>query len=152
MQEQGQRIDLVVVLCGLNDFKHAYTSWRRTASGFRHELRELVAAIQQEAGVDCTVVLPAIPVQHAPVFSGVWPLQPLLAHLAGLWDEQKEALHDHARRIAFVRNASDPGGYATPDYWAVDGIHPNDEGYRLWGEHIAQAIVRQALLGAATAP
>ena len=31
-------------------------------------------------------------------------------------------------------------------YWARDGIHPNDKGYTVWGEHIAQGIVRQALL------
>ena len=31
--------------------------------------------------------------------------------------------------------------------WASDGIHPNDEGYRIWGEHIGMSIVRQALLG-----
>ena len=31
-------------------------------------------------------------------------------------------------------------------YWAADGIHPSDEGYRVWGEYIAQNIVRQAPL------
>ena len=33
-----------------------------------------------------------------------------------------------------------------PRYWAVDGVHPSDEGYGVWGEHIARSIMRQALL------
>ena len=33
-------------------------------------------------------------------------------------------------------------------YWARDGIHPNNKGYTVWGEHIAQGIVVQGLLGA----
>lgn len=38
-QGKGGSIDCVVVVCGLNDFKRAYTSLRHTASGFRSELR-----------------------------------------------------------------------------------------------------------------
>ena len=36
-------------------------------------------------------------------------------------------------------------------YWADDGIHPSDEGYRVWGEHIGMSMLKQALLGAAVA-
>ena len=32
-----------------------------------------------------------------------------------------------------------------------DGVHPNDEGYKVWGEHIASCIMRQALLSPAAA-
>ena len=35
--------------------------------------------------------------------------------------------------------------------WAKDGIHPNDEGYRIWGEYIGSYILRQALLQAPVA-
>ena len=31
--------------------------------------------------------------------------------------------------------------WASARYWAADGIHPNDEGYRIWGEHIAQGVL-----------
>ena len=131
-----------------------------------------MASIHAETGVGCTVVLPALPVHHAPVFSrawlslslsrtlilnqvhhapvfsGVWPLRPMLGWLSGLWDEQKEALHDRARRVSFVRNAVDDadGPWSKRSNWAVDGIHPNDEGYKIWGEHIGRSIMRQALL------
>jgi len=207
-QEGGDRIDLVVVVCGLNDFKRAYQGVGRTASSFRATLSEFVAAIHLETGVECTVVLPALPVHLAPVFAGDMPgpyaARLLLANVAALWDEQKVALtrrweqEDHrlkealasrlrqaadaidggdgqqamgavmsahadacvvsggassgggGGRISFVRNNSpaDDAWWSEREYWARDGIHPSNKGYAVWGEHIAQSIVRQALLEA----
>jgi len=40
-----------------------------------------------------------------------------------------------------VRNAERDEWWSAKQYWAVDGIHPNDEGYRIWGEHIADGIL-----------
>ena len=102
----------------------------------------LVDAIQHAAGPDCVVVLPALPVHRAPVFGGMWPLQPALQRLAGLWDEQKRALAQGRPRVSFVRNAEGTEWWTAKTYWAADGIHPNDEGYRIWGEHIAQSVAR----------
>lgn len=154
-QAAGDRIDLVVVICGLNDFKYAYQGLGRTASGFRATLSSLVDSIHQETGKGCPVVLPALPITYAPVFGGDWPvtvtMRMLLANIAALWDEQKEALcklPNMGGRISFVRNqpAEDAAFWHEVQYWARDGIHPNDKGYTVWGEHIAQGIVRQALL------
>ena len=150
-QERGGTIDMVVVVCGLNDFKHAYTSLRRTASGFKGELSSFVEALHEETGVHCTVVLPALPVHHAPVFSGTWPFRPLITTLASWWDDQKAALAERAsalaaRRICFVHNATNDAWWARKRYWAADGVHPNDEGYQVWGEHIGKSILTQALL------
>ena len=156
----GQPIDVVVVVCGLNDFKNAYQGATKTATHFRAALSDFVAAIQSHAGVECAVVLPALPVHRAPVFGGVWPLQPFLEKLAGLWDEQKRSLAAEnaaararvesgvratLRRIFFVGGEDDeiPEWWAAREYWAEDGIHPNDAGYRIWGEHIAESITRQ---------
>ena len=49
------------------------------------------------------------------------------------------------RRIFFVGGEDDeiPEWWAAREYWAEDGIHPNDAGYRIWGEHIAESITRQ---------
>lgn len=94
----------------------------------------------QVAGKQCTVVLPALPVHRAPVFGGMWPLQQLVPMLAGLWDEQKRAIAERVRRVCFVNNADGTEWWEAPRYWAQDGIHPNDEGYRIWGEHIAHAL------------
>lgn len=145
--EGGQHVDVVVVVCGLNDFKHAYMSSRNTVASFRHDLSDFVQAIQQETGVQSTIVLPALPVHRAPVFDGIWPVQPMVAHLAGWWDQEKERLAAHVRKVAFVRNAEADEWWCQRKYWAADGIHPNDEGYRIWGEHIGQSIAQQLFTG-----
>ena len=72
----------------------------------------------------------------------MWPLQPFLETLAGLWDEQKRALAQGVRRVSFVNHVEGDEWWAADRYWAADGIHPNDEGYRVWGEHIAQAVTQ----------
>ena len=113
------------------------------------------------------MVLPALPVHHAPVFNGTWPFRPLITTLASWWDDQKQALADATARlttaphaaaragappdgkICFVRNATNDGWWSGRRYWASDGIHPNDEGYRVWGEHIGSSILKEALLPAA---
>jgi len=138
----GQHVDAVVVICGLNDLKKAYRSSANTAGAFHHDLGQLVSALQHTTGVQCTVVLPALPVHRAPVFEGIWPLTSFLGRLAGLWDEQKNLVSQHVRRVCFVRNAECDEWWAGKQYWATDGIHPNDAGYRIWGEHIAQSIAQ----------
>ena len=124
-----------------------------------------MTCLQAETGVGCAIVLPALPVHHAPVFAGDWPVQracrAVLGALAARWDEQKAALAEAsertasraassraAMRVSFVRNksAAEDAEWAQVRYWARDGIHPNDAGYTIWGEHIAQGIMRQALL------
>ena len=95
----GQHVDVVVVICGLNDVKKAYRSSANTAASFHHDLGQLVSALQLATGVQCTVVLPALPVHRAPVFEGIWPLTSFLGRLAGLWDEQK-------KRLSFLREVA----------------------------------------------
>jgi len=155
-QEAGGQIDLVVVICGLNDYKYAYQGAGRTALGFKQTLSDFVAALHHETGVGCTVVLPALPVQHAPVFSGDMPVsvgcRMLLAHVGSRWDAQKEALARSAGRISgrisFVENKDENGeNWSAERYWARDRIHPSNLGYTVWGEHIAECIMHQGLMG-----
>ncbi len=76
MQARDQQIDLVVVLCGLNDFKHAYTSTRRTASGFREELSDFVGVRPLSwLRPSCSHLMPAL-LAH-PLF-GLHPSRALL--------------------------------------------------------------------------
>lgn len=160
-EEGGQRIDMVVLICGLPDFKQAFTgasvrdvgARRQGPGGFRYDLGAFVDDIHHTVGVQCAVVLPALNVNKAPVFDGLWPLTPLVARIATLWDDQKQRLveelqhtaRDGGRRVAFVPPGEEDW-WSLPRYWAVDGIHPNDEGQRIWGEHIAAHIVRRHLL------
>mmetsp|Transcript_4058 Transcript_4058/g.6772 ORF Transcript_4058/g.6772 Transcript_4058/m.6772 type:complete len:335 (+) Transcript_4058:35-1039(+) len=142
----GQHIDVVVIVCGLNDFKSAYHSLQNTAEDFRLQLSDVVAQVQQQTGVHCTVVLPALPVHRAPVFQNVQPLLSFTSHLAALWDEQKFLISKSLpRRVCFVKNAQEDDWYSASKYWAIDGIHPSDEGYRVWGEHIGTSIVDHLL-------
>uniref|UniRef100_A0A7S3BQ24 SGNH hydrolase-type esterase domain-containing protein n=1 Tax=Haptolina ericina TaxID=156174 RepID=A0A7S3BQ24_9EUKA len=85
-------------------------------------------------------------VHRAPVFNGIWPLQPMLTKLASWWDQEKEDLAQHVRGVSFVRHAEKDETYSHPMYWASDGIHPNDLGYRIWGEHIGLSILKEVLL------
>ena len=141
----GERFDAVVVVVGLNDIKKAYRGAQFTAGSFRNELEDLVRTIQQAAGEQCLVVLPALPVHRAPVFDRMQPLQSFLHSLAGLWDDQKRALAHCLPRVRFVQNAEGTEWWTADCYWAADGIHPNDEGYRIWGEHIAQSVAQGLL-------
>ena len=167
-QARGGTVDMVVVVVGLNDFKQAYQSLpmgslRRTAIGFKSELDAFVSALHAETGVHTTVVLPALPLHMAPVFTDVYPLKPLLMQLAHWYDEKKRLLAESScargaalqrgggssqvsSRVCFVDDGSADGDRWGASIWAKDGIHPNEEGYRIWGEHIAKSIVKQALL------
>ena len=77
--------------------------------------------------------------------------------VASWWDDQKVALAERAhalqskiqgKRICFhgKEEDEDDSWWGRKRYWAADGIHPNDEGYRIWGEHIGAGIIKQALL------
>ena len=44
----------------------------------------------------------------------MWPLQPFLETLAGLWDEQKRALAQGVRRVSFVNHAEGD------EWWAAE--------------------------------
>ena len=57
-------------------------------------------ALHAETGVQCTVVLPALPVSHAPVFSNAWPARPVISTLSRWWDDQKAALAERAAELA----------------------------------------------------
>ena len=69
-----------------------------------------------------------------------------LGGLVGLWDAQKADLASRDRGVCYVRHADHDEWWADTRYWADDGIHPNDAGYRVWGEHIGRSILRHVEL------
>ena len=36
------------------------------------------------------------------------------------------------------------GRWSDRRWWSDDGVHPNDDGYRVWGEHIGRGILHHA--------
>ncbi|KAJ8611993.1 hypothetical protein CTAYLR_004406 [Chrysophaeum taylorii] len=142
-QGDAKKYDVVVVMCGLNDFKHLARGQVRTPWAFRDELTQFLAEIKHTCGDSARVVLPALPVGLA---SFREPLRSYVIFIANQWDQQKQLLAQKSRqlldkqRILFV-DAVRPSP-DTPDqtFVASDGVHPNEAGYELWARHIAKAL------------
>jgi len=149
----GERVDAVIVLCGLNDIKSCFlhvNPWRNPGS-FRRSLHELVDAIHDVAGTQCAVLLPAMPIDSSPRFNRFWPLSSLVARSSAAWEQQKQMLAEQA--------GTDPQAHSRPlvsfqekpsavpaKYFSEDGMHPNDLGYAAWAEYIAQHLLQRCLL------
>ena len=90
-------------------------------------------------------MLPALPLHWTTAFSQ--PLRTVILALAETWDEQKRLLA--ARRAGAVASSARPGLVhfveVPPDdrgggILARDGVHPNESGYELWADHIAESL------------
>lgn len=136
--------DAVVLMCGINDAKHSIVG--RTSSDFRNELRELVREVRDVVGDRCVVVLPATPLDAATLFPP--PLAWVATRMNDLWDAQKAHVSEIADNVLFVskpgvdalraRVAKETGRVAhNISLICRDGIHPNDDGYAAWAQHIA---------------
>lgn len=127
----------VVLLCGLNDFKHAHVA---TTAAFRQALRDLCADIRALVGPQTLLVLPALPIEGAARFPA--PLRWLVSAQASRFDAQKRLLAEGPdSNCLFVAPPAVPTSWAEAvRLLSADGVHPNCEGYRLWAEHIADAV------------
>ena len=111
-------IDAVVLMCGVNDFKHALSG--RTAVSFHADLVACVdevslflfirmgnvndvffkLKIKSVVGSDCWVILPGMPMQLATIFPP--PLSYLAVYASTVWDEQKRKMCHELARVRFV--------------------------------------------------
>ena len=143
----SSRIDAVVLMCGVNDFKHALTG-RQSPAAFHADLIRCVDDIKRALGDDVWVILPGMPMQLATIFPP--PLRYLAVHASDAWDAQKRKLCDAAARVRFVPSPSSEAMQSAAGAGvamvAVDGIHPNDAGYGAWAHHIAKSVA-PVLLG-----
>eukprot|EP00301_Raphidiophrys_heterophryoidea_P010043 c15076_g1_i1.p1 GENE.c15076_g1_i1~~c15076_g1_i1.p1 ORF type:complete len:464 (-),score=96.57 c15076_g1_i1:101-1492(-) len=109
----GAPYDVVVVIAGLNDTKHAALPWlwrsRNDGSapvggpaGFERELQGLVRMIQHNTNHHAAVVLPALPVNFSP-FLSLQPLATFLHPILSLWDRKKESLASRFPNVHFVK-------------------------------------------------
>jgi len=140
--QAGERLDAVVIICGLNDIKscflHAQPS--KHPGSYRRDLHELVAGIKELAGEQCLVLLPAVPLECTPRFTSHWPLSSFIKGAAALWEGQKRSLVQQLsseEHVAFVPAPESIPGEA----FCEDGMHPNDSGYALLAEHLARSLV-----------
>lgn len=163
----GERIDAVVVMTGLNDIKECFL-WMQPSNHplhFRAGLEQLCASVREMAGAQCKLLIPATPMHIAPRFADLWPLSAAVRGVTWMWESQKRALADEASR-ELGGGAGGPGGGEAPSaadrdavgavgfleapptlaersMYAADGMHPNDAGYAVWAELIAQKLARQ---------
>ncbi len=128
---QGQ-ISTVVIMCGLNDYKNLIVE-SRLPSEFRANLKDLISQVRDIIGKEVRVIVPGIPVNHAPLFKKMFPFNLALYSIAKEWDRQKQILAQEEENVVFI---DEPPEY-TPADWAVDGVHPSARGYKEWANHIA---------------
>mmetsp|Transcript_21723 Transcript_21723/g.38553 ORF Transcript_21723/g.38553 Transcript_21723/m.38553 type:complete len:303 (-) Transcript_21723:85-993(-) len=130
------KVSAVVIMCGLNDYK-ALIQEGRLPSMFKEDLRCLIRSIKDIVGEEVRVVLPALPVDRAPLFKSLFPMNVMLYKVAKVWDHQKRLLSGEELDVEFV---VEPEDYVSDD-WAVDGIHPSEKGYTKWADHIIHKML-----------
>jgi lysophospholipase L1-like esterase len=120
--------DLVLLVFGVNDTTHL-----SSLAHWEGSLRALSRALGERG--ERVVFTGVPPIQH---FSALpWLLRRLLGLRAGLLDAE-------LRRISAQERAQ----YArlelnfAEEYLARDGYHPSEQGYRVWGEGLAELITR----------
>ena len=193
----GERIDAVVIICGLNDMKAPFLRANPSLHPLRfaENLDGLLESVSEVAGTQCTVLLPGVPFGCAPRFSRIWPLSTVVAAVGDVWEAQKRKVAqrvDQLRRVQAhtlegrlaIEQRGGAGGSAAayaplgcaagsgaaamkvesptsaavgaascflepptsaeivPAMFCEDGMHPNDTGYSLWGERIAQRLLQ----------
>lgn len=149
---------LVVVICGLNDFKQLMEKFPHGPGPtvFKEELGKLVKDIKdmgKELCVDLKLFLPSIPVVvgrgDPTCHIMIRPLDNFVEYVAYIWDQQKKAIaiDDRSEFITYIGNPTPDKHYATPGRgnFSSDGIHPSQQGYRWWGYHIAECILASNL-------
>lgn len=127
-QALGEPADLVLLVFGVNDTTHL-TSLSRWEGALRRLCRTM-------SGPGVRVVCSGVPpIRH---FSALpWLLRRLLGLRAALLDEilRRVSGQEQAQYACLQLNFA-------ADYLARDGYHPSALGYRLWGDGLAEQIMR----------
>lgn len=129
--------DIAVVLCGVNDGKKLLHG--RWPSVFREDLSALVSDLRQKAP-DAHIHVPELPAYaHAPLFQ-TWPMCHLIQLFFDAFEAQKRFLADEGHIHSPAPPPEKMPSATNPNHWAVDGVHPSCEGYRLIGEWLGAAL------------
>jgi lysophospholipase L1-like esterase len=121
--------DLVMLFIGPNDVTHL-----RTLNAYLADMRRLLAALD---------AVPAVVVTNVAALYTCPLLSPPFRALAALQVKRFNAalpavVARHRARLATINPDIVPPFAQFPDrYYAADGYHPNDAGYRLWAGYLA---------------
>lgn len=140
----GERVDAVVIVCGLNDMKSCFLHCQPHLNplAFAANLKQVIASVRDLTGEGCAIVLPGVNVVGVPRFAPFWPLSAFITVAADMWELRKERvaaeLAAGGARVAF---SSGKGVQLDPSNFCRDGMHPNDRGYQLWAALMAEDLV-----------
>jgi len=146
----GPRIDVVVLVCGLNDWKRVpLEPASHTPDKFQRDLARLCDGIHKIVGTRVPIILPALPMQWCMAFPQ--PLKTVLVSVSNVWDSRKDAIGRKAGNVDFLAapNVQIPLEQLGRMLGA-DGVHPNERGYKIWGEHMAEQILKRLYKGKRT--
>ncbi|KAK4537212.1 hypothetical protein CDCA_CDCA11G3237 [Cyanidium caldarium] len=138
--EQATRsVDMVVIVCGVNDWKRAWRSYSPAA--FEEGLASLIRAARDALHLrdDCPILVPAVSgamMQHAPRFQ-LEPLRSVLTFVAAEYDRAKQrAAARLGNGVFYVEAMPRCNDIVTSLFSQLDGVHPSEVGYRRWADHI----------------
>jgi lysophospholipase L1-like esterase len=124
--------DLVTLQIGPNDVTHF-----RTPGAYLADMERLLTALD---AVPAVVVTNVVALRCSPLLS---PVYRLLTELQGRRFNAAlpAVVARHRARLATVNPDIVPPFAEHPNlYYAVDGYHPNDAGYRVWAEYMAPKV------------
>ena len=152
----AEGVDVVIVMCGLNDFKRLPAG--RTAGAFRRDLDRLLDLLQERAGAGCLVALPALLLEETRLPQ---PIKAAAIWLGARFDAEKRAAAAAAgedrvhfipkpavdmwraareRATAAAETLARPPPAAGRELVARDGVHPNEAGYAAFAEYLATEL------------
>ncbi|KAF6000541.1 hypothetical protein CCYA_CCYA19G4686 [Cyanidiococcus yangmingshanensis] len=140
---QDRKIDMVVILCGVNDWKRAWRSY--SPATFEDGLVKLVHAARERLHLppDCPILLPAVNgsmIENVPKFQ-IEPLRSMLAFVAEQYDRAKRRVAMRfGDRVRYVTALSASREASMALFSRFDGVHPNEIGYQRWADHIFDQV------------
>jgi len=135
---EPQLFDVVVVSLGVND-----VTGNTGAGSFVRQQKALVRRLQHDFGAKLVLLNEVPPMDQFPALPQ--PLRWYMGVRAKLLNQllqQVAAKQDHCEILRVSYNQQ---GKSAEDFMARDGFHPGFEGYKLWGDTTAQAILKQKL-------
>lgn len=155
VSRENRHVDAVIVMTGLNDIKACFL-WANPGMhpwAFGKMMTTLLCSIYDVAGARCSLLVTGCPIEAVPRFNELWPLSSAVHAVTWMWENQKRVAAELANSREVGPHASIQFLEAPPsmvrklldgaDYFAADGMHPNDAGYTVWGELIAERLLAE---------
>lgn len=135
---EPQLFDVVVVSLGVND-----VTGHTDVGSFLRQQYALVRRLRHDFGAKLVLLNEVPPMDQFPALPQ--PLRWYMGVRAKLLNQLLEQVAAEQENCEILRVSYTQQGKSAEDFMARDGFHPGFEGYKLWGETTAQAILKQKL-------